>query len=110
MSKGTRIAAAVAGSVALLSAGLTAPATAAAATVLHCDTFVHHNDNYVGIAMCDNPTGQTWRFRAVVTCGWAPDVVGEWVTLRPRDSGQSQGACGRLGTGVGAVGVDERLA
>ncbi|MBT2234173.1 hypothetical protein [Nonomuraea sp. NEAU-A123] len=106
MFKTLRVAAVVAGSVALLSQWLTTPASAA--TVLNCDTFVHHNDNYVGIASCGNPTGQTWRFRAVITCGWAPDVVGEWVTLPPGGSGQSQGSCGRLGTGVGAVGVDER--
>ncbi|MEO3867492.1 hypothetical protein ABGB18_01535 [Nonomuraea sp. B12E4] len=59
-------------------------------------------------ALCSNHTGQTWRFRAVITCGWAPDVVGEWVTIGPGRTGQSQGVCGRLGTGVGAVGVDER--
>ena len=108
MLKTLRVAAAVAGSAALLSLGFTAPASAA--TVLNCDTFVHHNDNYVGIALCSNPTGQTWTFRAVITCGWAPDVVGEWVRRAPGGTGQSQGACGRLGTGVGAVGVDERRA
>ncbi|MGW4796029.1 hypothetical protein ACWEPC_26780 [Nonomuraea sp. NPDC004297] len=108
MFKTVRVAAAVAGSVALMSLGFAAPASAA--TVLRCDTFVHNNDNYVGIAFCSNPTGQTWRFRAVITCGWAPDVVGEWVTLQPGGTGQSQGSCGRLGTGVGAVGVDERVA
>ncbi|MER6580958.1 hypothetical protein ACIBK9_20065 [Nonomuraea sp. NPDC050227] len=106
MRKTRHVAAVVAGSVALLSLGFTAPASAA--TVLDCDTFVHNNDNYLGIAMCSNPTGQTWRFRAVITCGWAPDVVGDWVDLPPGRSGQSQGVCGRLGTGVGAVGVDER--
>ncbi|MEW9556308.1 hypothetical protein [Nonomuraea sp. NPDC050783] len=106
MFRTLRVAAVAAGAAALLSIGFTAPASAA--TVLDCDTFVHNNDNYLGIAFCRNPTGQLWRFRAVVTCGWAPDVVGEWVTLRPGASGQSQGVCGRLGTGVGAVGVDER--
>ncbi|MFI6921123.1 hypothetical protein ACIBIZ_14310 [Nonomuraea spiralis] len=108
MLRTKQVAAVVAGAVTLLSLGFTAPASAA--TVLDCDTFVHNNDNYLGIAMCSNPTGQTWRFRAVVTCGWAPDVVGEWVTLAPGGSGQSQGVCGRLGSGVGAVGVDERVA
>ncbi|SDL23341.1 hypothetical protein [Nonomuraea jiangxiensis] len=106
MFKTMRVAAAVAGSAALLSLGLAAPASAA--TYLNCRTFVHHNDNYLGIAFCSNPMGQTWRFRAVITCGWAPDVVGEWVTLAPGGIGQSQGTCGRLGSGVGAVGVDER--
>ncbi|GGS83050.1 hypothetical protein ACFFV7_45515 [Nonomuraea spiralis] len=108
MLRTKQVAAVVVGAVTLLSLGFTAPASAA--TVLDCDTFVHNNDNYLGIAMCSNPTGQTWRFRAVVTCGWAPDVVGEWVTLAPGGSGQSQGVCGRLGSGVGAVGVDERVA
>ncbi|MEV0615473.1 hypothetical protein AB0I81_19305 [Nonomuraea sp. NPDC050404] len=107
MFQGARIAAATAGAFALISAGLPSSASAAA-TVLNCDTFVHNNDNYLGIASCSNPTGQTWRFRAVITCGWAPDVVGEWITLAPGGSGQSQGVCGRLGSGVGAVGVDER--
>jgi hypothetical protein len=47
----------------------------------------------------------------VVVCGRAPDVVGEWVTLPPGGYGESQGYCGGIFTsGVGAVGVDERLA
>jgi hypothetical protein len=104
-----RIAAAVGGAVALLSGVLTV--SASAATVLNCDTFVHAQDNDLGIAACSNPTGQTWIFRAVVVCGRAPDVVGEWVTLPPGASGESQGYCGGIFTsGVGAVGVDERLA
>lgn len=108
MFKGMRIAAVV--GFALLSAGLT-PSASAAANVLRCDTFVHENDNDLGIASCSNPTGQNWIFRAVVTCGMAPDVVGEWVTLPPGGSGQSQGYCGGIfTTGVGAVGVDERPA
>lgn len=109
MVKAMRVAAA-AGAFVLLSAGLTAH-PAAAATYLRCDTFVHAQDNDLGIASCTNPTGQTWKFRAVVVCGLAPDVVGEWVTLRPGAYGESQGYCGGIFTsGVGAVGVDERRA
>ena len=110
MFKGMLIAAAVAGSFALLSAW-PAPSASAAATILDCDTFVHANDRDLGIASCRNPTDRTWIFRAVVVCGRAPDVVGEWVTLPPGGSGQSQGYCGGIFTsGVGAVGVDERPA
>ncbi|SEG93556.1 hypothetical protein SAMN05444920_108145 [Nonomuraea solani] len=110
MSRGTRIAAAVAGSLVLMSAIPATPA-AAAATILDCDTFVHANDRDLGIAACSNPTGQTWIFRAVVVCGRAPDAVGEWVTLPPGGYGESQGYCAGIFTsGVGAVGVDERPA
>lgn len=101
---------AAAGALALLTTGLTA-SPAAAATHLNCHTFVHENDRDLGIASCSNPTGGTWIFRAVVVCGRAPDVVGEWVRLTPGASGQSQGYCGGILTsGVGAVGVDERPA
>ncbi|AQZ69242.1 hypothetical protein BKM31_54225 [[Actinomadura] parvosata subsp. kistnae] len=111
MVRRSHMAAVAAGAaLALVPAGLPAPA-AAAATVLRCDTFVHANDNDLGIAACSNPTGQTWIFRAVVVCGRAPDVVGEWVTLPPGGYGESQGYCGGIFTsGVGAVGVDERPA
>jgi hypothetical protein len=107
----SHIAAAATGAAfALMSAGMPTSASAAA-TVLRCDTYVHANDNDLGIAACSNPTGQTWSFRAVVVCGRAPDVVGEWVTLPPGGYGESQGYCGGIFTsGVGAVGVDERLA
>ncbi|MFI6739525.1 hypothetical protein ACIBI9_41935 [Nonomuraea sp. NPDC050451] len=105
MSKGMFVAVAVG-----LIAGNMAPPAAAAATVLRCDTYVHAQDNDLGIASCTNPTGQTWKFRAVVVCGRAPDVVGEWVTLPPGASGESRGYCGGIFTsGVGAVGVDERV-
>ncbi|GAA3676396.1 hypothetical protein GCM10022224_045800 [Nonomuraea antimicrobica] len=110
MFTGMRIAAATAGAFALLSAGLPSSASARA-TVLRCVTFVHAQDRDLGIAACHNPTGRTWIFRAVVVCGRAPDVVGEWVTLPPGGSGESQGYCGGIFTsGVGAVGVDERPA
>jgi hypothetical protein len=107
MFKTTRVAVAVAGSVALLSLGLATPASA---TTLSCDTFRHNNDDHVGIAACSNPTGTSWTFRAVITCGWAPDVVGQWVTLPPGGYGQSQGSCAFYSSGVGAIGVDERPA
>jgi hypothetical protein len=110
----THVAAAMAGAVTLLSGVLAAPpasAASAAATVLDCQTFVHAQDNDLGIASCTNPTDRAWTFRAVVTCGLSPDVVGEWVTLAPGGYGESQGYCGGIFTsGVGAVGVDERPA
>ncbi|MEV0378648.1 hypothetical protein [Nonomuraea sp. NPDC050643] len=110
MSRGRRVAAAVAGSLVLVS-GIPATPASAAATVLNCRTFVHAADNDLGIAACSNPTGRNWIFRAVVVCGRAPDVVGEWVTLPPGGYGESQGYCGGIFTsGVGAVGVDERPA
>ncbi|GAB2935010.1 hypothetical protein ACFMQL_06815 [Nonomuraea fastidiosa] len=109
MSMTIRMAAA-AGAFALLTMGLTA-SPAAAATHLDCHTFVHAIDRDLGIASCTNRTGRAWIFRAVVVCGMAPDVVGEWVRLEPGGSGESQGYCGGiLTTGVGAVGVDERPA
>ncbi|WP_017572935.1 hypothetical protein [Nocardiopsis halotolerans] len=80
----------------------------ASALDLDCDTFRHNNDPDVGIAACTNHTGQTMRFRAVIVCGWAPDVNGNWVTLSPGEYGQSQGRCAFYSSGVGAIGVDER--
>ncbi|GAB2495883.1 hypothetical protein [Nocardiopsis aegyptia] len=97
------------GAAAVVLATLLTPAQASA-LVLNCDTFRHHNDDHVGIAFCTNNTDRTMKFRAVVVCGWAPDVNGNWVTLRPGTSGQSQGRCSVFSTGVGAIGVDERYA
>ncbi|MFD6951852.1 hypothetical protein A6A08_15495 [Nocardiopsis sp. TSRI0078] len=80
----------------------------ASALVLDCDTFTHHNDDHLGIAFCTNPTDRTMRFRAVVVCGWAPDVNGNWATVAPGRSGESRGQCAWHSSGVGAIGVDER--
>ncbi len=93
--------------VALLLAGV-AFSSPASALALNCSTYTHHNDPDVGIAFCSNPTGRTMMFRAVVVCGWAPDVNGPWVTLAPGQSGQSQASCAFYSSGVGAIGVDER--
>lgn len=104
MSRGILIAAAFG----LVVAG-TAPSTPAESTVLTCDGLVHLRDRALGIAACTNPTDETWQFRAVVVCGRALDVRGDWVTLPPGAYGTSQGRCG--GTvigGVGGVDVEER--
>ncbi|WP_232306644.1 hypothetical protein [Thermobifida cellulosilytica] len=95
------------GTMALLVGGAV-HASPASALDLNCTTYVHNNDPNTGIAFCDNPTGRTIAFRAVVVCGWAPDVYGQWVTLAPGRVGQSQATCAFYSTGVGAIGVDER--
>ncbi|WP_150248539.1 hypothetical protein [Nocardiopsis deserti] len=95
------------GAAAVVLSALLTPVPASA-MVLRCDTFTHNNDPDVGIAFCTNPSDRTMRFRAVVVCGWAPDVNGNWVTLSPGSSGQSQGKCAIYSSGVGAIGVDER--
>ncbi|NRQ38751.1 hypothetical protein HII36_44045 [Nonomuraea sp. NN258] len=91
----------------LLVSALVAPAPASA-TVLNCDTGRHNNDPDVGYALCSNPTGDTYEFRAVITCGLAPDVKGDWKRVPPGGVEQSQGKCAFYSSGVGAVGVDER--
>lgn len=98
-----------AGTATLLFGALLVPQSASAA-VLDCDTFTHHNDPDLGIAFCTNDSNRTMKFRAVVVCGRAFDVDGQWVTLHPGQSGQSQGKCAFYSTGVGAIGVDERNA
>ncbi|GAA3732971.1 hypothetical protein [Salinactinospora qingdaonensis] len=92
---------------AVLSSSLLAPAPASA-LALTCWTGVHHNNDHHGFAFCSNDTNRTYTFRVVVVCGWAPDVKGNWVTLRPGQTGQSDGVCAFYSTGVGSVGVDER--
>ncbi|MER6509368.1 MULTISPECIES: hypothetical protein [unclassified Nonomuraea] len=101
---------ALAAGVAAVLSGLVIPSAPASAGSLQCNSGRAPEDGYVGRADCHNPTGQTWVYRAVITCGWSPDVVGPWVTLGPGASGRSEGKCASWGSGVGAVGVDERQA
>ncbi|MFB7629533.1 hypothetical protein ACFC0M_01085 [Streptomyces sp. NPDC056149] len=73
--------------------------------VLTCNTYTP--DGRTGWANCRNNTAQTVAFRAVVVCGWAPDVHGDWVTLNPGQSGSSGRVCGIAPTGVGSVSWEE---
>ncbi|MET9707884.1 hypothetical protein [Streptomyces griseus] len=85
-----------------------ATATAAPAAIppgLSCDTGKHAVDAYTGFALCRNNGVQTQTFWVHLVCGWAPDVDGNHVTLRPGESGQSTAHCGKIGTGIGEIHV-----
>ncbi|MEU2721080.1 hypothetical protein ABZ625_11060 [Streptomyces smyrnaeus] len=89
-----------------LPAGATAAAAGAATPPgLSCHTGKHHNDPYTGFALCKNNGRATQTFWVHLVCGWAPDVDGNRVTLRPGQSGQSTAHCGALGTGIGKIEV-----
>ncbi|MFF3826242.1 hypothetical protein ACFYXN_20595 [Streptomyces griseus] len=93
--------------VSALAASVTS-ATAAPAAIppgLSCDTGKHAVDAYTGFALCRNNGGQTQTFWVHLVCGWAPDVDGNHVTLRPGESGQSTAHCGKIGTGIGEIHV-----
>ncbi|MFJ9322951.1 hypothetical protein [Streptomyces globisporus] len=95
--------------VAALGVSVTsATATAAPAATppgLSCDTGKHAIDEYTGFALCRNNGSQTQTFWVHLVCGWAPDVDGNHVTLRPGESGQSTAHCGKIGTGIGEIHV-----
>ncbi|MFC7330687.1 hypothetical protein [Marinactinospora rubrisoli] len=86
-----------------LGATLIAPLPAEA-RVLRCSDRI---DGRFASVTCHNPTKQSRTFRAVITCGWWPDTHGNWATVAPGQRATSSGKCGG-GSGVGAVGVDER--
>ncbi|MFJ9572366.1 hypothetical protein [Streptomyces bacillaris] len=95
-------------------AALAVPVTAATATAapaaaippgLSCHTGKHAVDEYTGYALCRNNGSQSQTFWVHLVCGWAPDVDGNRVTLRPGESGQSTAHCGKLGTGIGEIHV-----
>ncbi|MCL6288537.1 MULTISPECIES: hypothetical protein [Streptomyces] len=96
-----------------MAAALTVPVTAVTATAapaaippgLSCDTGKHAIDEYTGFALCRNNGSQTQTFWVHLVCGWAPDVDGNHVTLRPGESGQSTAHCGKIGTGIGEIHV-----
>ncbi|MGW0646556.1 MULTISPECIES: hypothetical protein [Streptomyces] len=100
---------AAAATVAALGVSVTsATATAAPAAIppgLSCDTGKHAIDEYTGFALCRNNGSQTQTFWVHLVCGWAPDVDGNHVTLRPGESGQSTAHCGKIGTGIGEIHV-----
>ncbi|WDT89860.1 hypothetical protein H0E86_31005 [Streptomyces sp. SCSIO-PteL053] len=100
---------AAAATVAALAVSVTsATATAAPAAIppgLSCDTGKHAIDEYTGFALCRNNGSQTQTFWVHLVCGWAPDVDGNRVTLRPGESGQSTAHCGKIGTGIGEIHV-----
>ncbi|MCQ1581398.1 hypothetical protein [Streptomyces parvus] len=100
---------AAAATVAALAVSVTsATATAAPAAIppgLSCDTGKHAIDEYTGFALCRNNGSQTQTFWVHLVCGWAPDVDGNHVTLRPGESGQSTAHCGKIGTGIGEIHV-----
>ncbi|MFD3976242.1 hypothetical protein [Streptomyces cyaneofuscatus] len=82
-----------------------AAAPAAIPPGLSCDTGKHAIDEYTGFALCRNNGNQTQAFWVHLVCGWAPDVDGNRVTLRPGQSGQSTAHCGKIGTGIGEIHV-----
>ncbi|EFE70197.1 hypothetical protein [Streptomyces viridosporus] len=92
--------------LALTVGGVAAPAQAAPSAPLgvDCDGRVHHNNPDHGIVGCKNNTAGTITFRAEIVCGRAPDVSGQWVTLRPGQYGESSGVCAFYSSGVGSVG------
>ncbi|CAO0831536.1 hypothetical protein SMICM17S_12542 [Streptomyces microflavus] len=47
-----------------------------------------------GFALCRNNGSQTQTFWVHLVCGWAPDIDGNHITLRPGESGQSTAHCG----------------
>ncbi|WP_097983743.1 hypothetical protein [Streptomyces sp. f150] len=100
---------AAAATVSALAVSITsATATAAPAAIppgLSCDTGKHAIDEYTGFALCRNNGSQTQTFWVHLVCGWAPDVDGNHVTLRPGESGQSTAHCGKIGTGIGEIHV-----
>ncbi|MEV7463906.1 hypothetical protein ACWCQF_04085 [Streptomyces rubiginosohelvolus] len=100
---------AAAATVSALAVSVTsATATAAPAAIppgLSCDTGKHAIDEYTGFALCRNNGSQTQTFWVHLVCGWAPDVDGNHVTLRPGESGQSTAHCGKIGTGIGEIHV-----
>ncbi|EGX59270.1 hypothetical protein SZN_13746 [Streptomyces zinciresistens K42] len=87
---------------ALSVGGMAVPAAAAGG--VDCSGRVHGVDPNVGIVGCTNNTGGEIRFRADIVCGLAPDVSGDWVTLRPGAYGESVGSCAWFSSGVGSVG------
>ncbi|MFB8102750.1 hypothetical protein [Streptomyces sp. DSS69] len=72
---------------------------------LSCQTGKHAIDEYTGFALCRNNGSQTQTFWVHLVCGWAPDVDGDRVTVRPGESGQSTAHCGKIGTGIGEIHV-----
>lgn len=82
-----------------------AAAPAAIPPGLSCDTGKHAIDEYTGFALCRNNGSRTQTFWVHLVCGWAPDVDGNHVTLRPGESGQSTAHCGKIGTGIGEIHV-----
>ncbi|MFF2772636.1 hypothetical protein ACFVUP_36625, partial [Streptomyces bacillaris] len=72
---------------------------------LSCHTGKHAVDEYTGYALCRNNGSRTQTFWVHLVCGWAPDVDGNRVTLRPGESGQSTAHCGKIGTGIGEIHV-----
>ncbi|MBV7243289.1 hypothetical protein [Streptomyces sp. MW-W600-10] len=96
-----------------MAAALTVPVTAVTATAapaaippgLSCDTGKHAIDEYTDFALCRNNGSRTQTFWVHLVCGWAPDVDGNHVTLRPGESGQSTAHCGKIGTGIGEIHV-----
>jgi len=102
------VVASAAAALAIPAASATATPTAVPAAIppgLSCDTGKHAIDDYTGFALCRNNGNQTQTFWVHLVCGWAPDVDGNHVTLRPGESGQSTAHCGKLGTGIGEIHV-----
>ncbi|MEV4874433.1 hypothetical protein [Streptomyces cyaneofuscatus] len=93
------------------AAALAIPVTSATAKPaaippgLSCHTGKHAIDEYTGFALCRNNGSQTQTFWVHLVCGWAPDVDGNRVTVRPGESGQSTAHCGKIGTGIGEIHV-----
>ncbi|MFZ4264458.1 hypothetical protein ACOZFM_06040 [Streptomyces arboris] len=97
------------------AAALAIPVTSATATPaaapaaippgLSCHTGKHAIDEYTGFALCRNNGSQTQTFWVHLVCGWAPDVDGNRVTVRPGESDQSTAHCGKIGTGIGEIHV-----
>ncbi|MET9092464.1 MULTISPECIES: hypothetical protein [Streptomyces] len=82
-----------------------AAAPAAIPPGLSCHTGKHAIDEYTGFALCRNNGSQTQTFWVHLVCGWAPDVDGNRVTVRPGESDQSTAHCGKIGTGIGEIHV-----
>ncbi|MFI7236110.1 hypothetical protein [Streptomyces cyaneofuscatus] len=97
--------------VASTALALAIPVTSATATPaaippgLSCHTGKHAIDEYTGFALCRNNGSQTQTFWVHLVCGWAPDVDGNRVTVRPGESDQSTAHCGKIGTGIGEIHV-----
>jgi hypothetical protein len=105
--RSTALASAV-GVLAALTLSMSAPAAQAAesrAAGVDCWGGVHNNDTHLGIAGCTNNTGGWIKFRADVTCDWAPDVSGAEVLVAPNGGyNQSKATCAVYSSGVGHVG------
>ncbi len=82
-----------------------AAAPAAIPPGLSCHTGKHAIDEYTGFALCRNNGSQPQTFWVHLVCGWAPDVDGNRVTVRPGESDQSTAHCGKIGTGIGEIHV-----